>query len=129
MRSAAGAGTADMPELSTETPEHYTAPRFNLKAWKKKRPVRIQSCMGVNAVHGPASLVIRRRKRSGGSRARLYGFANAHLLPVVAKLLAAIETHDVRAVAMAGSRHLAARRERKRGSLMRTTKQRIQQRR
>src|SRR5258708_8011760 len=106
MRNAVGTGAADMPELSTETPKHYTALAFYLRSWKKKRPVRIQSSDGT--LHGRASSVIRRRKRSGGSRARLYGFAHTHLFSVVAKILAAIEAEDVRSVALAPSPHLSA---------------------
>src|SRR5215472_14981303 len=71
----------------------------------------------------PVSVVCR-RKRSRRCRALLHQLADAHLLPVVAKLLAAVETHDIGAVTMARCRHLAARRERKRSSLMGTSKHR-----
>jgi uncharacterized protein len=64
-----------------------------------------------------------------GDRANRNRLLHTHLFPVVAKLLAAIQTHDIRAMAIARRRHLAARREWKRGFLMRTAKHRIQQRR
>src|SRR5258708_23201713 len=89
MRNAVGTGAADMPELSTETPKHYTALAFYLRSWKKKRPVRIQSSDGT--LHGRASSVIRRRKRSGGNRARVYRLADHPLFSVVAKHFARIE--------------------------------------
>src|SRR5258708_40375595 len=104
MRNAVGTGAADMPELSTETPKHYTALAFYLRSWKKKRPVRIQSSDGT--LHGRASSVIRRRKRSGGSRARLYGFPHTALFSVVAEILAAIAADDRPAAGTARSPRL-----------------------
>src|SRR3982074_3776189 len=111
MRNALGAWASEMPELSTETPSIIQPRVLSNGLGKKETPVRIQSRIRLNAVHGRVNSVIRRRKRGRRrSRACLNGLADAHLLPVIAKLLAAVETHDIRAVAIARRRHLAARR-------------------
>ena len=52
-------------------------------------------------------------------------FADAHLFPVVTKLLTAIQAHDIRAVTVVG-RQLMSRRQWKGGSVVRASKERVQ---